>query len=85
MKQKHTAPGGKEWCGDAQVVVDAIPPEVLVSRCATKLFDFERMDDDDLEDIVVPLDLPISASFIPTRLPRPIAPLLYIPGPPPAC
>lgn len=60
--------------------MDAIPPEVLVSRCTTKLFDFERIGDEDLEDIVVPIDLPISAHLPPSPasppLRRPHAPFL---------
>lgn len=44
-----------------QVVVDAVDPAVLVSRCETKLYDFATCDEEELFDITIPLDFRISA------------------------
>ncbi len=40
-----------------QVVIDAIPPAVLVSDCSSKTFDFGTISDEDLLDIKLPLQL----------------------------
>jgi hypothetical protein len=40
-----------------QVVVDAFDPSVLVSDCATRVFDFSTMKEEELHDIHMPLDL----------------------------
>lgn len=40
-----------------QVVVDAFDPSVLVSDCATRVFDFSTMKEEELHDIHIPLDL----------------------------
>jgi hypothetical protein len=40
-----------------QVVVDAFDPSVLVSDCATRVFDFMTMKEEELHDIQIPLDL----------------------------
>jgi hypothetical protein len=40
-----------------QVVVDAFDPSVLVSDCATRVFDFMTMKEKELHDIQIPLDL----------------------------
>lgn len=40
-----------------QVVVDAFDPSVLVSDCATRVFDFSTMKEEELHDIQIPLDL----------------------------
>lgn len=47
-----------------QVVVDAVDPSVLVSRTETKLYDFGAIDEEELHDIVVPLDFQISESAV---------------------
>jgi hypothetical protein len=39
------------------VVVDAFDPSVLVSDCATHVFDFSTMKEEELHDIRIPLDL----------------------------
>lgn len=44
-------------CVAAQVVVDAFDPSVLVSDCATHVFDFSTMKEEELHDIHIPLDL----------------------------
>ena len=44
-----------------QVVIDAIPPAVLVSDCSSKTFDFGTIPDEDLLDIKLPLQLHIGA------------------------
>lgn len=36
-------------------------PALLVSRAETKLYDFAAIDEEELQDIVIPLDLQISA------------------------
>eukprot|EP00891_Asterochloris_glomerata_P005667 jgi/Astpho2/5667/e_gw1.00079.85.1_t len=40
-----------------EVVIDAIPPAVLVSDCSSKTFDFGTLPDEDLLDIKLPLQL----------------------------
>jgi len=40
-----------------QVVVDAFDPSVLVSDCATHVFDFATMKETELHDINIPLNL----------------------------
>ena len=42
-----------------QVVVDAIPPQCLVSTCATREFDFQTIREEELHDFTIPLDLPV--------------------------
>lgn len=42
-----------------QVVVDAFEPNILVSDCATKVFDFATMKEDELHDISIPLNLTV--------------------------
>ena len=44
-----------------QVVVDQIPPNVLVSNCVTKTFDFQSVTEAELHDIVIPLSLQVAA------------------------
>lgn len=44
-----------------QVVVDQIPPNVLVSNCVTKTFDFQTVTEAELQDIVIPLSLQVAA------------------------
>ncbi|KAK9826683.1 hypothetical protein WJX74_009723 [Apatococcus lobatus] len=43
-----------------QVVVDAIDPSVLVSACASRQFDFLEMQEQELHNIVIPLDLEVA-------------------------
>ncbi len=43
-----------------QVVVDQIPPNVLVSNCVTKTFDFQTCSEQDLQRIVIPLSLQVA-------------------------
>jgi type I protein arginine methyltransferase len=45
----------------SQVVVDAIPPNVLVSNCTSKTFDFSTCTEAELHDIVIPLSLQVAA------------------------
>ena len=47
-----------------QVVVDAIPPQCLVSACATREFDFQTIKEEDLHDFTVPLDLPVGRGLL---------------------
>lgn len=49
------------WCL-LQVVVDAFDPSVLVSDCATRVFDFSTMKEEELHDIRIPLDLLVCES-----------------------
>lgn len=42
-----------------QVVVDAIDPSVLVSACASRQFDFLEMQEQELHNVVIPLDLEV--------------------------
>ena len=42
-----------------QVVIDAVPPTVLVSNYSSKTFDFGTIPDEDLLDIKLPLQLHI--------------------------
>eukprot|EP00775_Hariotina_reticulata_P011763 gene11763-11908_t len=44
----------------AQVVVDAFDPSVLVSDCATRVFDFATMKETELHDISIPLNLVVA-------------------------
>lgn len=44
-----------------QVVVDAFDSSVLVSNCATKVFDFGTVPEKALHDIVIPLQLMVVA------------------------
>lgn len=50
----------------AQVVVDAFDPSVLVSDCATHVFDFSTMQEAELHDIRIPLDLLVGESLVMT-------------------
>jgi len=45
----------------AQVVVDAFDQSVLVSTCATKIFDFATMTEPSLYDILIPLQLQVTS------------------------
>lgn len=45
-----------------QVVVDAFDPSVLVSDCATRVFDFGTMKEEELYDISIPLSLTVGES-----------------------
>ncbi|KAI8468281.1 MAG: putative histone-arginine methyltransferase CARM1 [Monoraphidium minutum] len=45
----------------AQVVVDAFDPSILVSGCATRVFDFATATEADLADIEIPLSLTVAA------------------------
>lgn len=78
----HSAP--------AQVVVDQIPPGVLVSNCATATFDFLSITEGELQEIVIPLSLQVATPCpgrrrrvqlfsAPRRLPS------HAPAAPPAC
>lgn len=44
-----------------QVVVDAFDPSVLVSDCATRVFDFTTVKEEELHDISIPLNLTVGA------------------------
>lgn len=44
----------------AQVVVDAVDPQLLVSDCVTRTFDFDTIREEELHDIVIPLHLDIA-------------------------
>lgn len=44
----------------SQVVVDQIPPNVLVSNCAIKHFDFHTCTETELHDITIPLSLQVA-------------------------
>ena len=46
-----------------QVVVDAIPPQCLVSNCATREFDFQTTKEEELHDFTIPLDLPVGRAL----------------------
>ena len=48
-----------------QVVVDAIDPSCLVSACASRQYDFLEMHEQELHNIVLPLDLEIGMKGIP--------------------
>lgn len=45
-----------------QVVVDAFDPSVLVSDCATHVLDFTSLKEDELHDIMIPLNLTVGES-----------------------
>lgn len=47
-----------------QVVVDAFDPNLLVSSCATKVFDFLTVSEADLTDISIPLSLQVRIAFV---------------------
>ena len=53
-----------------QVVVDAIDPSVLVSACASRQFDFLEMQEQELHNVVIPLDLEVGEKASCTRLVR---------------
>lgn len=46
---------------DQQVVVDAFDPSLLVSGCATRVFDFSTISESELHDFEVPLQLTVAA------------------------
>ena len=50
-----------------QVVVDAIDPSCLVSGCATRQFDFLEMQEEELYNIVIPLDLEVGEQNVAVR------------------
>lgn len=47
-----------------QVVVDAFDPNLLVSSCATKVFDFLTVSEADLTDISIPLSLQVRIALM---------------------
>lgn len=51
-----------------QVVVDAVDPQLLVSDCVTRTFDFDTIREEELHDIVIPLHLDIG-EFLATANP----------------
>jgi len=44
----------------SQVVVDQIPPHVLVSNCTTQEWDFSQCSETELEDIIIPLSMQVA-------------------------
>jgi hypothetical protein len=46
--------------GAPQVVVDQIPPNVLVSNCITRTFDFLTATEAELHEIAIPLSLQVA-------------------------
>lgn len=48
----------------AQVVVDQIPPNVLVSNCATRAFDFTTCTEAELQEFEIPLSLQVAAPCV---------------------
>lgn len=60
------------------MVVDAFDPSVLVSDCATRVFDFSTMKEEELYDIRIPLDLLVGMYITPACIASTVPCWLYL-------